>query len=73
MINGYLTALTCPPMNRLFYVPRAAALKDLAEQFPPESDREVKAKEKQKIIDRVELRKQNNTRRSELIVRGFFV
>lgn len=57
-------------MNRLFYVPRAAYLKDLAERFPPESDREIKAKEKQKMMDRVELRKQRNVKRSELIVRG---
>lgn len=33
-------------MNRLFYVPRAAALKRLSEEFPPESVREAKAREK---------------------------
>src|SRR5689334_10597013 len=37
VFNGYAQALRCPPMNRLFEVPRSAALTELAVKYPPET------------------------------------
>lgn len=44
--NGYCAALACPPMNRLYEVPRAAALAELVARYPPESEEEVKRRKR---------------------------
>jgi len=36
--NGYCQALSCPPMNRLFEVPRAATISELVSKYPQESN-----------------------------------
>eukprot|EP01125_Pyxidicula_operculata_P001024 TRINITY_DN108_c8_g2_i1.p1 TRINITY_DN108_c8_g2~~TRINITY_DN108_c8_g2_i1.p1 ORF type:complete len:1167 (+),score=338.57 TRINITY_DN108_c8_g2_i1:63-3563(+) len=51
--NGYCQALSCPPMNRLFEVPRASTIEDLMKKYPRESgslrkQREQEDKEKRK-------------------------
>ena len=35
--NGFLRAQACPPLDRLFKVPRRAAIAELGARFPPET------------------------------------
>eukprot|EP01114_Cavostelium_apophysatum_P015326 TRINITY_DN4148_c0_g1_i1.p1 TRINITY_DN4148_c0_g1~~TRINITY_DN4148_c0_g1_i1.p1 ORF type:complete len:548 (+),score=139.82 TRINITY_DN4148_c0_g1_i1:161-1804(+) len=73
LANGYIKALSCPPMNRLFYIPRAASLVDLAKKYPQESDKDQKLRQAQES----ELRKSysefptnlNIPKKTELTVR----
>ena len=36
---------SCPPLNRLFYVPRAATIEEISKKFPKESVKDKKARE----------------------------
>ncbi len=49
MANSYVRALTCPPMNRLFYVPRGVALEDLAKRFVSEKRRKEEKRENRRV------------------------
>jgi len=40
--NGYCQALSCPPMNRLFEVPRGSTISELLEKYPKQKPREKK-------------------------------
>lgn len=44
--NGFVRAQSVPPMDRLFRVPRRAALKAFGERFPPETRLEKQRREK---------------------------
>lgn len=42
-------AKQCPPMNRLFFVPRESAIRELVETYPPLSAAERRAQEKVRV------------------------
>eukprot|EP01127_Copromyxa_protea_P002446 TRINITY_DN1232_c0_g3_i3.p1 TRINITY_DN1232_c0_g3~~TRINITY_DN1232_c0_g3_i3.p1 ORF type:complete len:285 (+),score=51.88 TRINITY_DN1232_c0_g3_i3:76-930(+) len=41
LYNGMHTSNHCPPLNRLFQVPRAAAIEELGRRYPPKPRREL--------------------------------
>jgi hypothetical protein len=76
-------AFACPPMNRLFYLPRAATLAALVKAYPKESEKDIKAREKQEAEHRISLRESlqssqansllRNLKKETLIVRGMWI
>eukprot|EP01124_Arcella_intermedia_P012070 TRINITY_DN18383_c0_g1_i1.p1 TRINITY_DN18383_c0_g1~~TRINITY_DN18383_c0_g1_i1.p1 ORF type:complete len:1012 (+),score=193.77 TRINITY_DN18383_c0_g1_i1:180-3215(+) len=44
--NGYCQALSCPPMNRLFEVPRASCIAELVSKFPKSTAKDIARVEK---------------------------
>jgi len=67
MINGYATAFLCPPMNRLFYVPRSAALEDLIDKYPSESKKDKKEREKLDELKRQKIRTESEDTRKLVV------
>jgi hypothetical protein len=61
IVNGYIKARHCPPMNRLYYVPRGDTLNELCAKFPPETKKEVEARERRELMERIQLRQSYNT------------
>lgn len=54
--NGYAQALRCPPMNRLFEVPRSAYLMELYKKYPRESIKDSKNRRREDKARRKKLR-----------------
>jgi len=51
MHNGLLMTKFCPPINRLFYVPREELLENIISKFPVVSKKSRKAKEKDRKLN----------------------
>eukprot|EP01125_Pyxidicula_operculata_P014136 TRINITY_DN4696_c0_g1_i3.p1 TRINITY_DN4696_c0_g1~~TRINITY_DN4696_c0_g1_i3.p1 ORF type:complete len:1061 (+),score=242.47 TRINITY_DN4696_c0_g1_i3:66-3248(+) len=47
LYNGYCQAVACPPMNRLFEVPRVSTMLDVTNKYPPMTSKEIKEKMKE--------------------------
>jgi len=58
--DGYVMTKQCPPMQRLFYIPRGSALEDLGKKFPYESKKDRKNREKAELRKRQVLQKNVN-------------
>lgn len=70
LVNGLISAMIrSPPMNRLYYVPRGAAIEDLVAKYPRESDKEMREREKQAAKDRAKMREDYAGLPRELVVR----
>eukprot|EP01130_Rhizamoeba_saxonica_P014997 TRINITY_DN6633_c0_g1_i1.p1 TRINITY_DN6633_c0_g1~~TRINITY_DN6633_c0_g1_i1.p1 ORF type:complete len:502 (-),score=115.20 TRINITY_DN6633_c0_g1_i1:233-1738(-) len=57
MHNGYSMTKRCPPLARLFYLPRGAQIEDLIEKYPKQAkkNKKKKTKKKNKSIGKVKL------------------
>jgi len=66
--NGFLMAMNCPPMNRLFSTPRAATIKELGVNFPKEKKATKKKREKQKE-KKLKQDRERTQEKEELILR----
>jgi len=43
--NGFVMTKKCPPMNRMYYIPRSHAINDLVSKYPPETPKDRKIRE----------------------------
>jgi hypothetical protein len=69
--NGYIKALSCPPMNRFLFTPRATTIYEVVMEYPPESPKDTKIREKRELDDRKKIRK-NASKKEYLKVKGLF-
>eukprot|EP01125_Pyxidicula_operculata_P018083 TRINITY_DN63_c0_g2_i3.p1 TRINITY_DN63_c0_g2~~TRINITY_DN63_c0_g2_i3.p1 ORF type:complete len:938 (-),score=212.57 TRINITY_DN63_c0_g2_i3:267-3080(-) len=49
MHNGLVMANRCPPMNRLYFVPRGETMKDILEKYNPETKKDKKNRQKEML------------------------
>jgi len=68
--NGFVMAtIYCPPINRLWFTPRAATISAIAAKYPKETPKITKARLKREKAERI--RKQAETKeKKDLIVEG---
>jgi len=66
MHNGLIMSNYCPPMNRLWYVPRSETLAAIIERYPAESKKERKVRQKhEKKVFQGDLKMHSETRKIE--------
>jgi len=68
LANGKVMTNQCPPLNRLYYVPRAATIDDIAIKYPHESKKEAKAREHEEAKKRTVMRQSSFDSRQQLKV-----
>jgi len=69
-INGKFRIMQCPPMDRLFYLPRRESLAELAKQFPKETKKELKVREKMEFDNRLQSESLQKTELQVDVIKG---
>jgi hypothetical protein len=47
--NGFLMTKKCPPMNRMYYIPRFHCIREIVARYPPETPKDKKLREQNEL------------------------